>query len=124
MFNQPLGTWNVDKVNNMSNMFCYASAFNQPLETWNVQNVTNMSHMFYDAVCFDQTLEHWKFQSNTVLESLHRSLNARHGSVRVLENTMEIKTWLSEQWRKHWMSIMIVVLSICIAVAIILWYSM
>jgi surface protein len=45
-FNQPIGSWNVSNVTDMSSMFANASAFNQPIGSWNVSNVTNMASMF------------------------------------------------------------------------------
>ena len=42
-FNQPLNNWNVNSVENMSEMFGYCEDFNQPLNRWNVSNVENMS---------------------------------------------------------------------------------
>jgi surface protein len=42
-FNQPLGTWDVSKVSDMSNMFNSTAPFNQPLDTWDVSRVTHMS---------------------------------------------------------------------------------
>jgi surface protein len=44
-FNQPIGNWNVSKVQNMGQMFYNAWAFNQDLSGWNVSSVTNMNQM-------------------------------------------------------------------------------
>ena len=58
-FNQPIGSWNVSNVTNMNWMFRTATAFNQPIGSWNVGNVTNMSSMFYYASSFNQPIESW-----------------------------------------------------------------
>ena len=42
-FNQPLASWNVSSVTDMSYMFYFSSSFNQPLDSWDVRSV------FYDA---------------------------------------------------------------------------
>jgi surface protein len=48
LFNQPLNTWQVERVTDMSSMFHGAISFNQPLDQWNVKNVTTMSNMFWE----------------------------------------------------------------------------
>jgi len=48
-FNQPIGKWDVSKVENMEVMFCGAAAFNQPIGGWVVSKVQNMQQMFYDC---------------------------------------------------------------------------
>ena len=48
-FNQPLDTWYVGNVGNMSELFSGALVFNQPLNTWNVSNVTTMTDLFFLA---------------------------------------------------------------------------
>jgi surface protein len=55
-FNQPIGSWDVSTVGNMSGMFNSASSFNQDLSGWNVGSVSNMSYMFQNASSFDQSL--------------------------------------------------------------------
>jgi surface protein len=59
-FNQPIGSWNVSSVTNMSGMFFGATAFNNGLAvglpgtlTWNTVGVTTMSQMFEGAVAFN-----------------------------------------------------------------------
>jgi len=49
-FNQPLDSWNVNNVKDMSYMFNGAPSFNQPLDSWNVSNVTDMSSMFKEPL--------------------------------------------------------------------------
>jgi surface protein len=58
-FNQPLGSWYVSKVTSMGSMFYGATAFNQPIGSWNVSQVTDMSYMFYSAKAFNQPIGSW-----------------------------------------------------------------
>lgn len=59
MFDQPLDSWDVSSVTDMSWMLCGASNFNQPLDGWNVSSVINMRSMFYNAEIFNQNLCKW-----------------------------------------------------------------
>jgi surface protein len=43
----------------MHSMFYGAAYFNQPLNSWNVSNVTDMSYMFHGAATFHQNLCRW-----------------------------------------------------------------
>lgn len=56
-YNQPLGTWDVSNVTNMSGMF-NGSSYNRPLENWDVSGVTDMSEMFYFS-SFNQDISNW-----------------------------------------------------------------
>ena len=58
-FNQPLGSWDVSSVTDMSGMFWGAASFNQPLGSWDVSSVTNMTNMFSFASLFNQNLGSW-----------------------------------------------------------------
>jgi len=58
-FNQPIGEWNVSKVTNMTSMFARATSFNQPIGEWNVSNVIEMSFMFERASSFNQAIDKW-----------------------------------------------------------------
>jgi hypothetical protein len=51
-FNQPIGMWNVSKVQWMDRLFCGATAFNEPIGIWNVGNVKDMMAMFFMAESF------------------------------------------------------------------------
>jgi surface protein len=53
-FNQPLGSWDVSAVTDMSGTFAGASEFNQSLDSWDISNVTNMFNMFYGASNFSR----------------------------------------------------------------------
>jgi len=46
-FNQPIGGWDVSKVQSMERMVSCASAFNQPIGGWDVSKVKNMHFMLY-----------------------------------------------------------------------------
>ena len=54
MFNQPLDTWNVSNVTQMSGMFHHATSFNQSLPHWDIGNVVDMDYMFTGASSFNQ----------------------------------------------------------------------
>jgi len=58
-FNQPIGSWDVSQVTDMSIMFVRATAFNQPIDSWEVSNVTNMFYMFNIASAFNQPIGSW-----------------------------------------------------------------
>jgi surface protein len=45
-FNQPIGSWNVSSVTDMSIMFHGASSFNQPIDSWDLSSVTEIGGMF------------------------------------------------------------------------------
>ena len=55
-FNQPIGKWDVSKVENMEEMFMEAKVFNQSIEKWGVSKVRNTKEMFEGAEAFDQPL--------------------------------------------------------------------
>ena len=69
-FNQPIGTWNVSNVTNMSLMFGEASSFNQDISQWNVSNVTNMGNMFYEASSFNQDISQWNVSNVTNMSGM------------------------------------------------------
>ncbi len=41
-FNQPIGNWDVSKVEDMGRMFYRAFSFNQPISNWHTSMFTNM----------------------------------------------------------------------------------
>jgi hypothetical protein len=61
-FNQPLNSWDVSSVMNMTSMFADATSFNQPLDMWDVSGVVDMSHMFDAALSFSQNLCQWYYK--------------------------------------------------------------
>jgi surface protein len=66
-FNQPIGAWNVWNVKDMSAMFQTAHAFNQPIGAWNVSNVTRMFTMFQKAHAFNQPIGAWNVGNVTTM---------------------------------------------------------
>jgi hypothetical protein len=52
-FNQPIGKWNVNKVNYMSYMLQQATSFNQDLCAWfgTMQSTTTVTSMFGSSGC-------------------------------------------------------------------------
>jgi surface protein len=73
-FNQPIGSWNVSKVKDMSQMF-FGTPFNQPIDSWDVSNVTNMTWMF-GASSFNQPIGTWNVSNVTNMENMFRSATA------------------------------------------------
>ena len=55
-FNESLTGWIVDNVTDMSGMFQKCSNFNQPLNDWVVNNVTDMQYMFNKCTNFNEAL--------------------------------------------------------------------
>jgi surface protein len=45
-FNEPIGSWDVSNVTNVSYMFDGAKSFNQNIGSWDVSIVTDMESMF------------------------------------------------------------------------------
>ena len=48
-FNQPLNSWDVSSVTDMSGLFGFALQFNQNLEEWDVTNVTECNNFSQGA---------------------------------------------------------------------------
>ena len=69
-FNQPLNNWNVSNVTNMHGMFYGCDTFDQPLNDWNVSNITDMTRMFYRCDSFDQPLTNWNMQAQTTFTAI------------------------------------------------------
>jgi surface protein len=68
-FNQPIGSWDVSKVTQMTYMFNSASAFNQSIGTWDVSKVAAMSGMFLNSglstANYDAALIGWSTITST-----------------------------------------------------------
>jgi surface protein len=58
-FNEDISNWDTSSVTDMSEMFGGAEAFNQPLNNWDVSNVINMHGMFNGATFFNQNISNW-----------------------------------------------------------------
>ena len=56
-FNQPLASWDVSSVTDISYMF-RDSSFNQPLNDWDTSRVTSLGFIFWNAP-FNQNLGNW-----------------------------------------------------------------
>jgi surface protein len=78
-FNRYIGSWNTERVTDMSSMFANNTAFNQDIGAWNVQNVTNFGDMFFDARLFNNgnsaNIDNWRFStiSNINMFGMFRS---------------------------------------------------
>lgn len=65
-FNQPIGSWNVSNVNNMSYMFQFSTGyFNQDIGSWDVSKVTTFSEMFRNNWGFNQDISSWSLWFNS-----------------------------------------------------------
>ncbi len=75
-FNQPIGDWNMSRVNNVANMFNSAIAFNNGgdpnINNWNVTNITNMTQFFRNARSFNQNIGGWDISNVTTIASMFR----------------------------------------------------
>ena len=69
-FNQPLESWNVSNVPDMSEMFSGAISFNQPIAAWHVENVTNMINMFNGANVFSRYPKNWGVPADGAAENM------------------------------------------------------
>ena len=61
-FNEDISAWNTGKVTSMHGLF-WRTAFNQPLESWDVSSVKDMSQMLYADAKFNQPLNGWTTSS-------------------------------------------------------------
>lgn len=75
-FNQPIGSWDVSGVTDMSHMFNNSVVFNQPISSWDVSNITNMQGMFSRAAVFNQPLANWDVSSVTDMSSMFDAASA------------------------------------------------
>ena len=84
IFNQPISSWDVSNVTDMSFMFysispsfaAPVSSFNQPIGSWNVSNVTNMNSMFNQAISFNQPIGSWNVSNVTNMNSMFYNANS------------------------------------------------
>jgi len=71
LFNQPLDNWDTSSVTDMETMFAFSS-FNQNINAWDVSNVTNMKLMFRDSV-YNQPLDNWNVSRVTDMNQVFDS---------------------------------------------------
>jgi surface protein len=79
--NEPLNSWDVSHITDMSSMFFSAQSFNQSLSSWDVSHVTNFSQMFYGATNFNQNLSSWNTSSATNMSQMFGSALKFNGNV-------------------------------------------
>jgi len=70
VFNQDIGSWNVQNVTNMNSLFRNAYAFNNgnsaSIGNWNTSNVTDFRNLFLQANAFNQDIGNWDFSNATL----------------------------------------------------------
>ena len=71
--NNPIGTWNVSRVTDMSFLFSNYPEFNESINDWDVSNVTNMRELFSNCGEFNQPLNNWNTQNVTTMENMFNS---------------------------------------------------
>ncbi|MCK0133553.1 BspA family leucine-rich repeat surface protein [Arenibacter sp. S6351L] len=76
LFNQDIGSWNVDNVNNMVGVFYQATSFNQDISSWNVDNVMLMAGMFANATAFNQNIGSWNVANVITMEAMFTGASA------------------------------------------------
>ena len=74
-FNQNIGAWNTSAVTNMGAMF-FANGFNQPIGSWNTSAVTNMDSMFTFNTAFNQDISSWNTSAVTNMFGMFQSATA------------------------------------------------
>ena len=65
VFNQPIDSWDVSSVTDMSYMLSYSKVFDQPINSWDVSSVTDMNEMFWAADEFNQDIGAWDVSNVT-----------------------------------------------------------
>ena len=83
-FNQPIGSWNVSKVTNMSEMFRSAFSFNQNIGSWNVSGVTNFTNFMQSKTFADFSTTNLNAIYNgwSSLPSLQPSININFNTIK------------------------------------------
>lgn len=66
-FNQDIGSWDTNKVQDMAYMFNNCTPFNQNIGSWNTSSVTTMFAMFRNCTSFNQTIGSWNTSSVTTM---------------------------------------------------------
>jgi surface protein len=75
-FNQNIGSWSVENVNEMGHMFTSASAFNQDIGAWDTSGVTSMYWMFHQASSFNQDISGWRVEQVTDMHYMFRDASS------------------------------------------------
>jgi surface protein len=86
-FNRYIGSWNTERVTNMSSIFANNTAFNQNIGSWNTSAVTNMASMFQSASSFNQNIGAWDVSKVTNFSSMFLGTNFNNG------NSSNINNW-------------------------------
>ena len=75
-FNQSVNTWNVRRVETLERTFNDCLVFNQPVDTWGpyLSSVTNMNSTFANAGAFDQPLDNWDIRNVTTMQNFLSSI--------------------------------------------------
>lgn len=88
-FNQNVDSFDISKVNNLSNVFASAIVFNngdiagqsnKPLQ-WDTSNVTTMIGMFKSAAQFNQNLDSWDTSNVTDMSQMFYGAKAFNGNI-------------------------------------------
>lgn len=58
-FNKDIGDWDVSNVTTLYRTFYHAEEFNRDISKWNVSNVTTLHQAFYAAKKFNQSIDSW-----------------------------------------------------------------
>jgi surface protein len=88
-FNRYIGSWNTQRVTNMSFMFIVNTAFNQNINTkiinaglpneyiaWNTSNVTQMAGMFHTASSFNGDIAAWNTSNVTNMNEMFQTASS------------------------------------------------
>ena len=68
-FNQPIGVWQTDSLQNMRAMFNRMS-FNRDISGWNTSNVTDMAGLFFNNTAFNRDIGGWDTSNVTQMQSM------------------------------------------------------
>ena len=70
VFNQDIGSWDVENVTQMYQMFMSAASFNQDIGNWDTSSVTDMSYMFISNSVFNQDIGNWDTSNVTEMAGM------------------------------------------------------
>lgn len=80
-FNQPIGSWSVSQVTNMTSMFQNNTSFNQNLNTWSTTNLTDIISMFNGASAYNQDMDNWDVSGCGSFQALFYDALAFNGNI-------------------------------------------